>query len=1141
LDIGTLDEHKTVCPYCGVGCGVVLETSKGKVSGLRGDPDHPSNRGKLCAKGLNLHKTIHVKDRLTHPLIRDSKESPFTSTSWDNALGIISDKFKSLLEKHGPESIAFYVSGQLLTEDYYAVNKLSKGFLKVNNLDSNSRLCMSSAVMGYRRAFGVDAPPCTYEDLKHTDCVFIIGSNMAYCHPVVFMQLSEEKEKRGDDLKIIVADPRKTPTAGISDIYLPLAPGTDIALLNSMIHVMIEHDLVDHEYIESYTEGFEALKQTVKEYTPEKVSDNCGLPVSQIVETALTFGRAQAAMTFWAMGLNQSSSGTDKNNALINLSIVTGNIGKPGAGPFSLTGQANAMGGRETGGLANILPGHRYMANEEHRKQVAQVWGADSLSADKGLTAVEIYDEINKGNIKAVWIICTNPTVSLPNGSKVEEALKKAELVVVQDIFHPTDTSIFADILLPAAGFSEKEGTMTNQERRISYISKAIEPPGEALPDWQIFTRFAHKMGYQESFNYDKAEDIFEEYKKLTAGQDVDITGVTFERLKDEGPVQWPCPDPDHPGTPRLYSDGLFQTDSKKAQIISVNYQPPQETTDSEYPLLFTTGRIRDQWHTMTKTGKVESLMMAEPEPVLELHPQDAEAYGLQDGELALVESRRGKATLKCSVTEKIRKGAVFLPFHWGRLLAESGRANFLTKEAIDPYSQQPEFKACAVRVSKKQFTEKIKILILGDDPVSDELAQKIVETNNNADITLVSSGEFGANGSVKIDRRIPVRIDTEKKKLEFNDGSFKEYDKLVFSPAKKSFRPPVKGIHDENIKVVDNYIEAKRLIAREHILGKVAVIGFNPYSLEIADLLISRGAREVHFVSHKNILLDKSVDSAGSQLLFHKMKKKGVNIILGAEIEEIAHTDGTKKVILGRGREIEADMIFLESTQKPDFDLALKAGVLVNRGIVAGERMETNLRDIYAIGKAAEIKGVTTRDSELLSIQAEVLSRHLCGDPTARYTHSMDANRFNILGLRIFSFGQFNADDEKFNVLTFIDKSYSIYKKIVIRDNKIVGGLFIGDVTGAEEVLSLARSSSDITKYRDTLLSGNFREKLPTGKVICSCMSVTEHEITQAIRNGAKSVDVLKEELKCAVTCGTCLEEVKEIFAKTTGANQEK
>lgn len=1131
MELNRTTEYKTVCPYCGVGCGVILETGGGRVLGVRGDPGHPSNGGKLCSKGLNLHHTIHKKDRLSHPLMRDSRFSPFTSTTWDKALDKIADKFKSLINAYGPESIAFYISGQLLTEDYYVVNKLSKGFLKVNNLDSNSRLCMSSAVMGYRRAFGVDAPPCSYEDIKHTDCIFIIGSNMAYCHPVVFMQIAEEKEKKGSDLKIIVADPRRTPTAGIADIFIPLKPGTDVALLNSMFYVLMENGLIDEDYVNAYTEGFVDLREAVSEYSPEKVSEICGVSSSLIVEAALAFGKARAAMSFWAMGLNQSSSGTDKNNALINLSIVTGNIGKPGAGPFSLTGQANAMGGRETGGLANLLPGHRYMADELHRREIEKKWGTDGLSPSKGLTAVEIYDGINDGKIKAVWIICTNPVVSLPNGSKIENALRKAELVVVQDIFHPTDTTIFGDILLPAAGFSEKEGTMTSQERRISHISKAVDPPGEALPDWQIFTKFAHKMGFGERFNYQKAEDVFEEYKQLGRGRDVDITGVTYERLVNAGPIQWPCPGVEHPGTPRLYTDGVFHTDTGKAKILTVHYNPQKEASDPEYPLVFTTGRVRDQWHTMTKTGKVESLTKNEPEPVLEINPKDAVEYGLREGDLTLVESRRGKATVRCKVTDKVREGTVFLPFHWGKLLADNGRANLLTLEAVDPYSQQPEFKACAVRVKKKIFDDESRVLILGNDPAALELARKITDINPAIDITLLTTAENAPNGTIGIEKRLPRSVKTDERIVELEGGELLAYNKLVFSPGKKTYLPPIKGFSLPGIRPIRNFGEAKKLIAKELVLGKTVVIGSRPSAIETADLLKSRGAEEVYLMDPDNMLLDKYVDSTGSQIIFHELTRRGIKIILGTEIEEIMEKEGVKKVVLGRGREVDADLIFIESVMKPDLDIPLKTGLLVNKGIVAGEQLETNIPGVYAIGKTAEIKGVLTNDPDLLTMQADVLARHISGDPTARYTESVDANRFHILGLDIISFGQFNADDEKSNVLTFLDKAQSVYKKIVIRGNSVVGGLYVGDISGAEEVLRLARSASDISKYRDTLLSGNFAERLSSGRVVCSCMSVTEQEIMFAIKSGIDNIDALKERLRVAVTCGTCLEEVKELL----------
>jgi ferredoxin-nitrate reductase len=672
---------------------------------------------------------------------------------------------------------------------------------------------------------------------------------------------------------------------------------------------------------------------------------------------------------------------------------------------------------------------------------------------------------------------------------------------------------------------------MTSQERRISHISKAIDPPGEALPDWQVFTKFAHKMGFGAHFGYERAEDVFEEYKQLSRGRDVDITGVTYERLINTGPLQWPCPDAGHPGTPRLYTDGIFHTDTGKAKILAVHYNPQKEIADTEYPLVFTTGRVRDQWHTMTKTGKVESLTKSEPEPVLEINPMDAGKYGLCEGDLTLVESRRGKATVRCKVTDRVREGTVFLPFHWGKLLANNGRANLLTLEAIDSYSQQPEFKACAVRVKKKSFDDESRVLILGNDPAALELAHKISDINPAIDITLLTTAENAPNGRIRIDSRLPSNVRADEKTVEFDDGETLRYDKLVFAPGKKTYLPPIKGFSYEGIRPIRDFEEAKKIIARELVLGRAVVIGSRPSAVEAADLLKSRGAEEVYLIDPDNMLLDKYVDSVGSQFIFHKLTRRGIKIILGAEIEEIIERDGIRKVVLGRGREIGADLIFIESVMKPDLDLPLRTGLLINKGIVTGEQMETNIPDIYAVGKTAEVKGVLTHDPGLLTMQADVLARHVSGDPTARYTESVDANRFHILGLDIISFGQFNADDETSNTLTFLDKGQSVYKKIVIRGSRVVGGFYLGDTGGAEEVLALARSASDISKYRDTLLSGNFKEKLPSGRVVCSCMCVTEDEIMSAVKSGSLSIEALKERLKVAVTCGTCLEEVKELI----------
>lgn len=1112
--------YKSVCPYCGVGCGVILETENGKVTGVNGDPDHPSNYGRLCTKGKNLAKTIHKHDRLRYPMFRENRNSQFLNTSWDDALGNIADKIKSIISVHGPEAVAFHISGQLLTEDYYAVNKLSKGFLKVNNLDSNSRLCMSSAVMGYRRAFGVDAPPCSYEDLEHTDCVFIIGSNMAHCHPVVFMRLAELKELKGDSLKIIVADPRLTATAGAADIFLPVIPGTDVALLNSLAHVLIEEDLIDADFIDSHTDGFNELKSGIKDFSPEKVSKICGVEPQKIYEAALTFGKAKAAMTFWAMGLNQSSFGTDKNNALLNLSIITGNIGKLGAGPFSLTGQANAMGGRETGGLANIIPGHRYMTDQKHRKEVEDIWKCGPLSAQRGLTAVEIFDGLHKGTIKAIWIVCTNPVVSMPNGNKVAQALKKAELVVVQDIFHPTDTSLFADFLLPAAGFSEKEGSMTNQERRISYISKAANPPGQAKPDWKIFTDFAHHMELGEYFPYSEAEQIFEEYKLLTKGQDLDITGVTYSRIKTEGPIQWPCTAQMDPGTPRLYTDSVFHTDTRRAKIVNVDFNYQQEPADDKYPLILTTGRIRDQWHTMTKTGKVEELLLSDTEPVLQISEEDASDREIKDGDLVVAESRRGKCTIKCSVSRNISRGTVFLPFHWGNLFADNGMANLLTIEAIDAVSQQPEFKACAIEVKKKIFDEKTDVLIIGEGKRMDTLAGSIKEINKNVSITKITTGK-----NTKIEF-----FDPQSKKIRLGSTEELSYDKLIVVPGQISYLPAVKGVFTDGVHIIKNYSFTKKKIGKMFTHGRTAVVGSSPMSFMVAELLMKRGAERVHLISPFNIILDRYIDYPCSEMLYKKIGKHGIELILGAEIDEIIEENGSKKILLGRGKEIAVDNIFVEPRLRPNLNNALELGLLVNKGIVVGEKLETSIKNVYSFGPSAEVMGNISKDSELLSRQSKTIARIVSGDPTATYKEKFDVTRFSLFNMDFISFGEFNSDDEKANVLSYIDKGKPAYKKIVVRDNEIVGGLYAGDSKGADEILKLAREKKDISKYRSGLLSGKLTSALHAGKIVCACASVTEKEIETAIINGM-SIENIKESLKAGITCGTCLQDIKSLY----------
>lgn len=737
-----LRETKSVCPYCGTGCGVLIQHDGQRMLGVRGDPDHPANFGRLCTKGRTLHQTVAGPDRALRPLLRDRAggEQPL---AWDAALDLAARRFARIIREHGPRSVAFYVSGQLSTEDYYVVNKLAKGLIGTNHIDTNSRLCMASAVAGYKASFGMDSVPTCYEDIELADCIFIIGANPAYAHPILFRRI-EDAKARNPDLKIIVADPRRSATASIADIYLPLRPGSDVALLHGMLHVLIWEELIDRDYIATHTEGWPALKTLVQEYTPQRVAELCDLSEDIIRAAALEFGRACAALSLWCQGLNQSSHGTDKNTALINLHLATGQIGRPGAGPFSLTGQPNAMGGREVGGMPNLLPGHREVANPEHRAEIARLWGIEAIHPEPGLTAVPLFEAIERGEIKAVWIACTNPVVSMPDQQQVVRALKAAEFVVVQDAYHPTETGEHADLILPAASWGEREAIVTNSERRISRLAQAVPAPGQARPDWEIFRDFARTLGEvldmtghpappsenwssraRRLFDFSDSESIFNEFRESTRRRDLDITGLSLAILDEQGPQQWPFPEGATSGRQRLYTDGVFPTPSGRARFLAPVYAPVAEEIDARYPLRLTTGRLRDQWHTMSRSGQVAGLFQHVAEPLLEIHPEDAKA--LPEGSLARIISRRGAVIARVRHTTAQLPGTLFLPMHFGSRFAPQGMANVLTLPALDPLSKQPEFKHAAVRVEPAVFAWTGAILCRLDAPARLRDLQQLV------------------------------------------------------------------------------------------------------------------------------------------------------------------------------------------------------------------------------------------------------------------------------------------------------------------------------------------------------------------------------------------------------------------------------
>jgi ferredoxin-nitrate reductase len=692
---------ESICPYCGVGCRLQLEGENKRVLKVRGVATAAANLGGICAKGAQLGPTIDSADRLSRPQLRLGRGDDFRAVDWDIALRYIREIFVNLLRTYGPEAVAFYGSGQLDTETVYLVTKLFKGYLGCNNTDSNSRLCMAAAVAGYRTSLGSDGPPVCYDDIDDADVLLVMGSNMAEAHPVTFDRIRARK-KADPRVRLIVIDPRRTPTAAFADLHLAVAPGGDIALLNALGRALLDLGAVDRAFVADHTRDFEAYRDFLRGQDVIELSRAAGIAPEEIYRVAQLIKEARGFLSFYCMGLNQSTVGVWKNNSLINLHMLTGQIGKPGAGPFSLTGQPNAMGGREAGLLSHALPGYRTVEDADHRREVEASWGrpAGSIAPVPGLTAIEMFRALEKGQLKAIWIAGTNPAVSLPDLHQVRRALGRAQLVIVQDAYHPTETSQLADVLLPAAQWGEKEWTSTNSERTIGYSPKLWDAPGEALPDREIIARFARLMGYA-GFDHADAAAVWDEFIQLTRGRPCDMAGATSARLRAAGSVQWPCPSEDHPGSKRRYLDRRFATPDGRAVFLPRDHREPRELPDHEFPFVLTTGRLYAHWHTLTRTAKADRLVRREPGPFVEMHPEDAAMLELAEGELVQISSRRGTVQLPARLRDSVSRGMVFVPFHWGDLYSDGNAANYLTISAIGRVAKQPELKFCAVNLEK--------------------------------------------------------------------------------------------------------------------------------------------------------------------------------------------------------------------------------------------------------------------------------------------------------------------------------------------------------------------------------------------------------------------------------------------------------
>ncbi|MBJ7330819.1 MAG: molybdopterin-dependent oxidoreductase [Solirubrobacteraceae bacterium] len=1165
----TAQAVRTQCPYCGVGCGLIAEVTDGRLTGVRGDPIHPVNRGRTCRKPLELVSAVDAQDRAVAPMWRDVRDGRLEPGGWDDVLGKVTGKLRTIIDEHGPDAVAFYISGQLLTEDYYAVNKLAKGLLGTNNVDSNSRLCMSSAVAGYTGAFGSDGPPPSYADIALADCFFLLGTNTAACHPIVWSRI---RDRQAEGAFVICADPRATPTATGADLHLPVRPGTDLPLLSAMLHVIDRDGLVDEDFVARRTSGWEQARAVARDWPPSRAAEVCGVPAEDIELAARKFAAAGGSMAMWSMGANQSTVGTLKNRGLINLCLATGQIGRPGAGPLSLTGQPNAMGGRETGGLAQLLPGYRKVEVAEDRIAIENHWGLPpgSISPSPGLAAIDLFDALADGRVKAVWVVATNPLVSLPNTARAREALARAELVVVQDAYHPTETSSMAHAVLPAAAWPEKDGAMTNSERRVALVRRAADPPGAARPDWQIFAEAGRQLGFAAQMPWASASEVFDEFVACTAGQVCDMSGLSHERLRMEGSVQWPAPaSPDGPNPERLYPEHRFPTPDGRARFAPTPHEDVADPVGPEHPLLLTSGRVADQWHTMTRTGKSPKLRAAAGKPFVELHPDDAVAAGVADGDDVRVVSRRGFVVLRAKVTEGIAAGVAFAPFHWGALHAEGGAGivNDTTIPAVDPTSKQPELKAAAVRIepvrgaglrpSRTPARTRSRLVVVGTGMAGLAVVEEALK--RDADLAVTMLGEEvlppynrvllskllardAGSGELELrppswfnDRGVDLRgglpansIDTEARTVTDQSGHAHPYDALVLATGSRAFVPPIPGADLPHVGVFRTWRDADALAAATPG-AQAVVLGGGLLGLEAAAGLRSRGVR-VTVVELAPRLMGRQLDDDGAAMLKSALAAQGLGFELGVSVARIQRDH----VVLSDDRTLPADMVVVAVGVRPETTLAREAGIEVDRGIVVDDEMHTSADGVWAAGECVQHRGTVYGLWAPLAQQSRVAGARVAGDPGA-FHGAIIATTLKVSGVGVYAGGVADTDlDAGHDEVIQRDTRKGVYRKLVLEGDRLAGAVLLGDTSDATKLTALLRSGDPVPEA--LLNPSSDVEPVPAcaTDTICACNAVTRGEITTAIAaRDLRTVAQVGAATRASTGCGGCAPEVERILAE--------
>jgi len=1180
-----------------------VRTDRGRLTAIEGDPEYPVNRGRTCRKPLELPSAVHASDRATHPLWRDRRDARFRTASWDDAMGTVAARLRAIVDEHGPEAIAFYISGQLLTEDYYAVNKLAKGFLGTNNVDSNSRLCMSSAVAGYNGAFGSDGPPPSYADIDAADCLLLLGTNTAACHPIVWSRI---RDRQTEGAFVICADPRRTATAEASDLHLPVRPGTDLALLNAMLCVLDDEGLTDTDFIVRHTSGFEEALAAAREWPPERAEEVCGVPAVDIAAAARRFG-AGRSLALWSMGANQSTVGTHKNRALINLCLASGQIGKPGAGPLSLTGQPNAMGGRETGGLSGLLPGYRQIDSAADRAAVEEHWGVPgAISPQPGLPAVDLFDALEAGRVKAVWVVATNPVVSMPDASRARAALERAELVVVQDAYHPTETSALAHAVLPAAAWPEKAGTMTNSERRVAPMRAALDPPGEALPDWRIFARLAAELGWAEHFAWSDAAAVFDEFAALTAGRVCDMSGVDRALLEREGSVQWPRPADGDSASGRLYPDHRYPTPDGRARFEPTPHRAPAERAGGDYPLLLTTGRVANHWHTLTRTAKSAALTASDPEPFVEVHPLDADAAGLEHGEPVRIVSRRGQSTVRARVEDSVPRGVVFSPFHWGALHvpAGAGGVNAATHGAADPISHQPELKAAAVRLepaagAPTDLAARVRTASALTCPAPEARNGKrpsgvrldSPQSPARPRVVVVGTGMAGLRAAEEIVTRAPGYARVTMLGLEPGPT----YNRILLSKVlartaelsdielkPESWYAELEIDLRTGVRAVEADLERRRVVDADGVEhpydALVLATGSRPFVPPIG------GADQPHVYSFRTtedaLAIAAAAEDAGRAVVVGGgllgleaaagLLARGVEVtvvetadrlmaqqldhggaaMLRRELEALGlralpGRSVTKilphGVVLNGAEHLPADLVVVAAGVRPEISLAKEAGLETRRGILVDDELRTSAPRVWAVGECAEHRGTVYGLWAPLAEQARVAGASVLGEP-AGFTGATTATTLKIAGVELFVGGAKEPGEDGEEVV-LSDTRRSLYRKLVLDGDRLTGAIVVNEPGVARRIVELLRTGDPLQPaLLEPGADGDAADADDPDAIVCSCNRVTRGELEEAIASGGiESVAEVAEATKATTGCGSCTGEVEQLIAAgSSGGNTD-